>query len=185
MPVTHFSKVFAVTDAKIAKLLTDPSGGSPTYATSMDVPGIKEVTISGDIERKELRGDNGLLDVDVTISNVTAQVNHAKLHLDVLAIILGGTVTDSGTTPSQVAEWSLLNTSKPGYFRLEAVSASADPVGGAVKFTLHKAIASGFPDLGLAEEDYRTTGFQASCMPLLANGKWITAAVHETAPVLT
>lgn len=185
MPLAHFSKVFAVTDAKIAKLLTDPAGGPATYGTSLDVPGIKAVGVSGDVEVKELRGDNGLLDKDVTITNVQVAVGHAKLHQDILAIILGGAVVDSGTTPNQKSQWDLLGTSRPSYWKLEAVSASADFVGGNVHWQFHKTIVSGFPEMGLAEEDYQDVSFTGDCAPLIANAKWVSNILNETAAVLT
>jgi hypothetical protein len=186
MPLSHFSKVFAVSDAKVAKMLTDVSGGAATYSTSIDVPGIKSVEISGDIESKELRGDNALMDRDAVISNVSATVEHAKLSLDMLSAMLGGTVTDAGTTPNQTSVWDLTATSKPVPFRLEAVSASSDSIGGQVRFTLHKAILDSFPDMGLAEEDYRTSSFDVGCMPLLATGrKWMSIEFQETAVALT
>jgi hypothetical protein len=186
--VTHFSKVFAVTDSKIAKLTADPSGGSATYATSIDVPGIKSIKISGDIETKQLRGDNTLLDQDAVVSNITAEVEHAKLSLDAVAMMLASTVVDSGTTPNQIANLDILgggvaNTAKPAPFRLTGISASADPVAGNVLLTLHKCVLSSFPEFGLAEEDYQTLSFKVATMPLLANGKWLSVAINETAVV--
>lgn len=185
MPLAHFTKVFAVTDAKIAKLTADPAGGSATYAASIDVPGIKSVGISGSVEAKELRGDNQLLDKDVVITNVQIAVAHAKLSYDVLPVLVGGTSTDSGTTPNQKVTYDLLGTSRPSYFKLEAISASSDVVGGNQQFQFHKAIVSAFPEMGLAEEDYQIVSFTADCAPLLANSKWISAILNETAAVLT
>lgn len=188
MPISHFTKVFAVTDAKVSKMTADPAGGTPTYATSIDVPGIKSVEISGDIDSKELRGDNALLDKDAVITNVSASVEHAKLSLDFLAATMGGAVVDAGVTPNQTATWDLVGgatPSKPVPFRLEARSASSDVIGGAVLFTLHKAILDSFPDMGLAEEDYRTSSFDVGTMPLLGTGnKWLSVVHHETAPTL-
>lgn len=190
MPLSHFSKVFAAQDAKVAKMLTDVSGGAATYSTSVDVPGIKSVEISGSIENKTLRGDNALLDQDSIITEVTASVEHAKLSLDALAVFLGGAVVDSGTTPAQLATWDLVGgataPSKPQPFRLEALSVSADSIGGAVKFTLHKCTLGSFPDMGLAEEDYRTSSFDVNTSPLLATGnKWLSVVLQETAAALT
>lgn len=189
MPVTHFTKVFAVTDAKINKMLTDVTGGSTTYGASIDVPGIKSIKISGDVENKKLRGDNGLLDSDSVLTNVTAEVEHAKLSLDAISAILGGVVTDTGTTPNQVATHNLIgpgfaNAAKPVPFKLSGISASADPIAGNVSLILHKCILSGFPDFGLAEEDYQTVSFKCDAMPLLSSGLWLTTAVNETAATI-
>lgn len=184
MPLSHFSKVFAVKDAKVSPLTADPSGGSPTYGASIDVPGIKSVTVSGSVETKTLRGDNTLLDADSVLTDVTVAFEYAKLSLDILAATLGGAVVDGGTTPDQTADWELTSESKPLPFKFEAVSASADTIGGDVLIALHKVILSSFPELGMAEEDYKTAPLEGNSMPLLSTGKWLTVSLRESvAPI--
>lgn len=186
MPISRVTKLYAVADAKIAPLTADPADGTPTYGALIDVPGIKSVEISGDVEVKELRGDNGLLDSDSSISNVTVSFPHAKLSMDVLMAILGGDVTDAGTTPAQTSTWELGQGAKPLPFKLEAATPTggADIVTGDVHFTLHKCILSSFPGLGLAEEDYRTIETEARAVPLVSTGKWITVRINETAAAI-
>lgn len=184
MPLKHFSKVFAVTDAKIAALTADPDGGTAVYSTSIDVPGIKSVTISGSVESKSLRGDNTLLDRDAVISEVNVSIEYAKLSLDILTAALSGAVVDSGTTPAQTSTWSLTNASKPLPFKLSAKSASADTIGGDVMLLLPKIVVSSFPELGLAEEDYKTFTLEGAAMPLLATGKWLDIVLREQSAVL-
>src|SRR5438105_4195893 len=147
MPISHVSKVYSVDDCKLAKLLTDPSGGSATYSTSLDVPGIKTVEISGNVDTKELRGDNQLLDSNSLLTQVSVAVSHAKISLDVLAVILGGTVADSGTTPNQVAAYDLLGASRFSNFKIEArtPAGGADIPAGDIHFVLHKLILADFP----------------------------------------
>lgn len=186
MPLSHVTKVFAVTDCKLYKVTADPAGGSTTYGPAIDVPGIKSIEISGDVESKQLRGDNSLLDSDTVLTNVSAKIEHAKLSLDALAMMLGQTVTDTGTTPNQVAGLDIIGGGFAGQtkfapFKLTGVSASADPVGGNVLFTLHKAVLASFPDMGLAEEDYQTISADLNAMPLLSTGKWLSVAINETA----
>jgi hypothetical protein len=183
MPISRVTKLYAVEDAKIAPLLADPEGGTPSYGAGIDVPGIKSMEISGDVEVKELRGDNRLLDSDSSLSNVTVAFPHAKLSLDVLAALLGGDVTDSGTTPAQATEWELLDNAKPLPFKLigKTPSGGSDQIGGDVHFTLWKCILSSFPGVGLAEEDYRTIENEARAVPLISTGKWISVRINETA----
>ncbi len=186
MAISHFSKVFAVSDAKVAEMLTDPDGGTATYDTSIDVPGIKNVKVSGDIITKDLRGDNGPMDSDAVLGNVTIAVDHAKVSLDVLAMMFGDTVSETGTTPDQIASWDLSLTSKPTPFKLSAVSATSDIVGGNISYVFHKVVLSKFPDLGLVEEDYAIVSFEAKCSPTLATGRKImSVASNETALALT
>jgi hypothetical protein len=183
MPISRVTKLYAVEDAKIAPLLADPEGGTPAYGAAIDVPGIKAMEISGDVEVKELRGDNGLLDSDAVISNVTVAFPHAKLSLDVLAALVSSTVTDSGTTPAQKTRWSLKQGARPLPFKLigKTPTGGGDIIGGDVHFILNKCVMSTFPGLGLAEEDYRTIENEARCLPLISTGEWIDVDINETA----
>lgn len=190
MPVSHVSKVFAVKDCKVAKITADPAGGTTTFATSVDVPGIKSLKIEGDVENKQLRGDNSMLDSDTVLTNVTATMTNAKLALDVIAMMLGQTVVDTGTTPNQKAELDIIGGGFTGSvsfapFKVTAVSATADPVAGNVGFTLWKCVLASFPGMGLEEEDYRIGDFKLAAMPLLSTGKWVTPGIYETAMVIT
>lgn len=187
MAISHFSKLFAVEDAKIAKLLTDPAGGTETYGSLIDVPGIKEVTLSGTVESKELRGDNALLDVFSVLKSLTLGVKNAKISLDVDAVLIGGTVADAGTTPNQTATHDLSGTDTPNYFKFVAKTPAngADSIGGDIHLTLWKCVVSGLPDEGFAEEDYKIVGFNAATSPLLSTGrKWRRIVFNETAAAI-
>ncbi|KRV48782.1 phage tail protein [Wenjunlia vitaminophila] len=188
MPLSRVTKIYSVQDAKISALTADPSGGSPTYGTPIDVPGIQEMTITGEIEVKTLRGDNTKLATNSALTNVQVSVTHAKLSLDVLAAILGGAVTDSGTTPAQKTAWTLSSddaTLPP--FKLEGVTPpnAVDIVGGDLHWVLHKLTLSSFPEVGFANEDFRVVSFTADADPLLSTGEWITATLNETASAIT
>ncbi|MBL1107351.1 phage tail protein [Streptomyces sp. 5-8] len=183
MPLQRFTRMYGIQDAKISVLTADPFGGSPTYSTPIDVPGIKTFEVSGDVEVKALRGDNIKLASNSTITNIQVSVSHAKMSLDVLAAIIGGAVTDSGTTPSQVTRWDL-NSDDANLppFKLEGITppGGTDIVGGDAHVILHKLTLSAFPDLGFAEEDYRIASFTADADPLQSSGDWISVVLNET-----
>lgn len=187
MALVHFSKLFACEDAKLAKLLTDPSGGTETYGPLIDVPGIKQVTLSGTVESKELRGDNSLLDVFSVLKSLALGVTNAKISLDVEAVLLGGTVVDAGVTPNQTVTHDLSGSDTPNYFKFIARTPAngVDFVGGDAHLTLWKCVVSGLPDVGLAEEDYKIVGFNAATTPLLSTGrKWRRIVFNETAAAI-
>ena len=187
MPFSRVTKLYSVQDAKIAALTADPAGGSATYGTLIDVPGIQEMSISGDVEVKTLRGDNTKLASNASITNIQVSVTHAKLSLDVLSAIIGGTVTDAGTGSAETSTWDLLGTNATlPPFKLEGVTPpnGVDIVGGDLHWVLHKLTLSSFPDLGFANEDFRVVSFTADADPLLASGKWISAVLNETAAAI-
>ncbi|MFJ4918143.1 phage tail protein [Streptomyces sp. NPDC088726] len=187
MPLQRFTQVYGIQDAKISPLLTDPATGTPTYGPAIDVPGIKTYEISGEIEVKTLRGDNKKLGTNSALTNVQVAITHAKMSLDVLAAIIGGTVTDSGTTPAQSTEWGLTgaNANFPA-FKLEGVTPpnGVDLIGGDVHVVMHKLTCSAFPDLGFAEEDYRIASFTADADPLISTDEWLSVVINETAAAI-
>jgi hypothetical protein len=184
MPLSHVSKSYGTRDAKIAPLTADPAGGTATYGALIDVPGIKSVTIGGSVNEKQLRGDHQLLDTEAIIEDITITFDYAKLSQDVLDVLMGGTITDAGTTPTQTATYALLGTDSPGYFRFEAQVAAADTVGGDVHLVLYKCKITGIPDIGTAEEDFKTFSVSARAVPRLADSKWMDVVFNETAAAI-
>lgn len=187
MPLQRFTRVYGIQDAKISPLTADPAAGTPTYGAAIDVPGVKSFEISGEVEVKTLRGDNTKLATNSAVTNIQVAITHAKVSLDVLVAILGGTVTDTGTTPAQKSVWDLTgDTATFPPFKLEGVTPpnGVDIVGGDMHVSLHKLTLSAFPDLGFAEEDYRIASFTADADPLLSNKKWISIVLNETATAI-
>lgn len=184
MPVSHVTKVFAAKDAKLYPLTADPAGGSPTYGTGVDVPGLKTVTITGDVNTVELRGDNQKLDSASSMGSISVALGFAKLSLDILSAVFAALTTDSGTTPNQIATFTLLGTTGFNYVGMTCQAVGADPIAGDAMFSVYKMIPSSFPELGLEEEDYKTSSLEFEAMPLLSNSKWIGAAIRETTAAL-
>ena len=184
MPISHVTKVFAAKDAKFYPLTADPASGSPTYGAGIDVPGLKTVTISGDVNSVELRGDNTKLDQSSSMSGISVEVEFAKLSLDILSAIFAAATADSGTTPAQKATWTLLGSTTFSYVGMTCQAVGADTIGGDVQFAVYKMIPSSFPEMGLEEEDYKTSTIEFEAVPLLSNAKWIGTTLNETAVAL-
>lgn len=174
-------KVFAVEDCKIRKVLTDPDGGPATYGPALDVPGIKNVSISGDVNTVQLRGDNRALESDTTITGLTATYDHAKLSMDVLEVVLGGSSAATGVAPATVETFTLGADDVFGDYVLECKTPRYSD-GSDVHIRLGKLKLSAFPDLGMTEEDYKTVeGLENSITPLASTGNWFSIISNETA----
>jgi hypothetical protein len=185
MTAPHIASVYAVKDAKVRKLLTDPTGGTATYGPFVDVPGVKSVGITGDVTTVVLRGDNGPLDQNSSLSGVSCTLNYARLSLDALAVMLSTTVVDAGTGATATASLPISKGLTFSYFELQAVSVSGGGVGGDVLFSLPKCILSSFPELGLAEEDYQTQTVGIGAIPRDSDGRWIVPTIRATAALIT
>lgn len=187
MAISHTTKVFAVTDAKIAALTADASGGgSPTYGTIQDVPGIKQIGLSFDMKNTELRGDNRRLESDSVLVGCKVTFDHAKLDLDALKILLGGTVTDAGTGTTETATFKRNGTDSLPYFKLEAATPTSgvDVVGGDLHLVVNKLKISNY-NLGFAEEDYQTFSAEAVGVFTVSSDELFRLVINETAAAIS
>lgn len=186
MPLSHVTKSYAIKDCKVAKMTADPAGGATTYAAAVDVPGVVSISLTQAMANKLLKGDNTLLDADVTVSEPwTGKLNFAKLSFDVESILFGTTVTDAGVTPNQTVTQvqyggTAAAPSVPNYFRLEGIAAGADLIAGDLHLTFWKCKISGGV-AGFAEEDYMKADFDVIAIPRLSDGSWMTKVINETA----
>jgi len=158
------------------------------YNPLVVVPGSKTLELGGTVQAETLRGDFALLDVDAFLKDASATFTFAKANLDLWPILIGGTVTDSGTSPNQIAQYSL--TSPAGVpprfnaFKIEGQSVSADPINGDVHIRLNKCKLNSFPKYGMAEENYETFQASAIAVPRLSDGAWIDTWIDETATAI-
>src|SRR5438309_2468589 len=106
MALSQVSKVYGIQAAKIYPITTDASGGATVYGSGIQVVGAKELVLTPEIQAKELRGDNTLLDADSVLTGLKGTVKFAKVSLDVLNVLTGSLITDSGTTPNMKAVWA-------------------------------------------------------------------------------
>jgi hypothetical protein len=180
-PVPRRTKWHHVNDAKISLMTDDPEGGTATYAAPIDVPGIKTLGVGGTVSTQQLRGDNQLLDSETLLTAITVDFAYAKLSLDVLSIVLGGIITDSGVEGAETTNFRLLGVNAPTYWQLEAQTTGVDTVGGDGHLIFPKCKLSGFPDIGLAEEDYRTFSGSAVCIPRLSDNAWFDIDLNRIA----
>jgi hypothetical protein len=152
-----------------------------TYGISIPLPGIKAVKVTGTVNTVDLRGDNTFLDTDSMLSAVAVELDHAKVSLDALNVMMGGVVVDSGVTPNQQSTWALLNPPPFGYFKIEARSASADPALGDFHILMAKVKLADFPTLGLVEENYQLFNLKCKAVPPIGGGNWMSVVLNETA----
>lgn len=177
------TKVYAVQHCQIATVLTDVVGAAITYGEWFDVPGIKSLALTGGMDTKQLRGDNRLIDQQSIITDLSAKIENAKLSLQNLAVMLGGTVSarTAGTTGAYTGQgWGLLSSAFPLSFGMRAVSAAGDAPGGAVAFVMSKCSLSSFPEIGAAEEDYQTVSAEMNVNPPNGTSVWLDVIVMDT-----
>ena len=140
MPVTHESVYFDVHDFKVYSMLTDTSGASPTYGPAVDVPGIAEVSLDPNLQTAELKGDAKIIAKKGRVDKVTIKATYGKLSLDVLDVIMEGTLTEHTTVSSN---FRVLGTNSLPYFKAMFTIDDVELGLGSVQLTLWKAQISG------------------------------------------
>jgi hypothetical protein len=163
---SNISKWYAISDAKIFPMLTDPPDAVPTYGPALDVPGIKSLIISGSTDTKELRGDNMLLDTSTVITSMDGTFEYAKLDLDVQTVLVGGIVQEQTDPPASAWDWGTSDYATAGYWMIIGRTPTADTPTGDCWLMVYKCKVASFPELGFAEEDYKTFSVDFSALEL-------------------
>lgn len=148
MPTAHETTLYDVNDCKVYPLLTDVVGASPTYGAAVDVPGIANVSLDPNLVTAELKGDARVIAKKGKIDKFNVQATYGKLSLDVLKVILGGTVTSA----SGSAKYSFSGANKLTYFKIEFAIDDAEV--GQVVVRLHKAQLTGGTLLGQQTDQF-------------------------------
>ncbi|MCR4398934.1 MAG: phage tail protein [Firmicutes bacterium] len=177
MPLPTASKILLLKDCRIAAL-TDDSGAEPTYGTSVDLPGIQTLELTPEMDVKTLEGDGEILDVYSKVRLVGFTWNSAKIPLDALAVLLGGTVTESGTTPNQKAVYSL-GDENPQWFKIEGQAVYVEDGLGDVHVTLYKCKCTGGAAFSLGT-DFAVLKATGQAIRAASNRKLLDVTFNET-----
>jgi hypothetical protein len=190
MPLGHTTRLLGVNDAAIYKMLTDVAASAPTYASKVDVVGVKSLECSLEIDTKELRGDNTLLAADSVMKRISGTLAYAKHGFDVWGAALSSAAADSGTTPNMKTTYDIVQTTLPASVKIEAQTKQVDYVGGDVHIILWKCAPNTMP-FGFMEEDYRTQSFGFVSMPVIGTpatapaNAWAQIVGNETAVAIS
>ena len=154
MTVSKKTALLGVDDCKIYPVTADTSS-TFTCGTGVDVPGIKQISVTLEVDEKELTGDERTLATSAKIKSVTFNTEYAKLSQEVLAILAGGTQTSATNSET----FRVDETSLPSYFQLQAQIKNADDLnGGDCHIIIYKAKATALPING-TEGDFATYTF--------------------------
>ncbi|MGN0192609.1 MAG: hypothetical protein ACI4CY_03685 [Candidatus Gastranaerophilaceae bacterium] len=156
MTVSKKTALLGVNDLKIFPITKDDSSAF-TCGNGIDVPGVRQISVTFEIDEKELTGDEKTLAVSSKIKSVTFTSEYAELSLDVLAALSGGTVETPSSADAQ--NFSLGENGKPGYFQLQAKIDGTDSInGGDCHICIYKAKVTAMPINGV-QSDFATYTF--------------------------
>lgn len=184
MPLTHETVVFDVHDFKVYQMLTD-TGASPTYGAAVDVPGIAEVSLEPNFVTAELKGDARVIAKKGRVDRVNLSATYGKVSLDVLEVILGGTTSETGSTPNQVSTFGLLGDNSLPYFKAEFKIEDLETGLGDLHVVIYKAQLTGGTLLGGSSDEFGQPELQLEGIPADSNDKMFDVALYETTTALS
>jgi len=144
-----------IRDLKISPLLKDDSTGVE-YGAPVDIPGVKEITISLIQDEKELTGDGVILDTYNKRKGYEVSFKNAQFNQNVLDIINGSTTVETGDTGNKVYTTPDTSTDESAYFALEF--APERSVGGKDYHRVLFKVAGTYSE-EYTEEDYMVCSF--------------------------
>ncbi len=157
MALKTVTKLFGVDDAKLFPV-TEDSETKFTCGAGIDLPGVRQISLTYEIEEKSLTGDEKVLEVSNKIKSVTFNMEYAKLSLEVLAQLTGGTYSTSGEDDTAVGSFTFGGGDLPSYFQLKAQILDTSNDGGDIHFCIYKAKATAIPINGV-QDDFATFTF--------------------------
>lgn len=160
MTISKKTALLGVNDLKIFPVTKDDASAFTT-GSAIDVPGVRQISVTFDIDEKELTGDEKTLAVSSKIKGISFTSEYAELSLDVLAALSGGSVTvDTASDSSETAAYSFGEGDKPAYFQLQAKIDGTDSIiGGDCHICIYKAKVTAMPINGV-QGDFATYTFE-------------------------
>lgn len=183
MTLSKQTVILGVDDAKIFELTAD-NASSLTYGSAIDVPGIQKIDLTPKFTEKGLKGDEKILDYYVHLDLIAWEFHSAKVSLDVLAILEGGTITTSGTTPNQSHTYNVKDTSTPKYFKFEAKANYTAGEVGDFHVKLYKCKATSV-DVDHTTQDYAIVSARGIAIPTTNNGNIKDYVINETSTAIS
>src|SRR5215216_6370150 len=105
---------FGIRDIKVT-----PVSATGTVGTSVDLPNARTLSFEETEDFEDLEGDDKKVATKGSGSVVEWELEAGGISLEALAVIAGGTVTSSGTTPNQKKEYKKLATDSRPDFKIE------------------------------------------------------------------
>lgn len=180
---------FDVADCKISPLTADPTGGTTTWGTAVDVPGITEVSLEPNFITNELKGDGGaVLSKKGRIDRLNFSATYGELSQDVLKTLLGGSVTPGGSGSAETGSLPLTDASLP-YFKVQFLITDLETGGdalAAVHVSLSKCQLTGGTLVSGSTDTFNQPTFTAEAIkPKGADTNFGTILFSEAAVTLS
>lgn len=172
MSFTTIPLPFGCRDVKISPLAGETPG------TAIDLPNARTFSFSAAEDFEELRGDDGLVAMHGKGEAVDWSLEGGGISLEAVKAMYGGTITTTGTTPSQVKTFDKLGLDQRPYFQVEGQAISDS--GGDFHVILYKCRATGELSGEMGDGAFWLTGASGRALPKTADNKLYSFVQNET-----
>jgi hypothetical protein len=154
---------YGVRDCKITQYAD--SGGTALGTTSVDVPIMQHLNFTEAEEFTELRGDDRVITTRGKGSQVNGDIESGGLPIAVWAVITGGSVIATGTTPNRLIELQKRATTARPFWRVDGKIISDS--GGDVLVRIYRCRANGDIQANFQDGDFQTSQIAFVGLPLM------------------
>ena len=154
MTLATNSFMVGIADTKAFSVTADTLA-SYTCGAAIELPGMQNFQIDPNIISKVLSGDDVDLETYVKLKGAKFSFECGYMDLNLLASMLGGTVTSSGTTPNQINTYSLQQNDNAGYVQIAFQVTNLTPGIACQEFRLFKCKIDALP-LGSKQDEFAT-----------------------------
>lgn len=179
MTLPKESGLLGLDDVKIFELTADDASNL-TYGSAVNVDSMQNIDLAPNYTQKALMQDEEIDGYYQKLKSISWSFANAKVSLDALNILEGGTITTTGTTPNEVHTFTLTDDSEPKYFKLEGkINYSTDSIGD-FHLVLYKCKALDI-QVGYRAQNYAIVSAAGIAIPTVNNSKIRDYVINETA----
>lgn len=175
--------VFSISDAKIAPVTANTSL-TYTKGTYIDVPELSSMDVTITKETKDATyGAGKKADSFTIITGCDVKFESVNIPLEVISLINGSTLTQSGTTPAQINSITDKSTQVPALFNL---AFKTDYVNGTpADFHMELPCVKGILDIQSKADDYWTCSFEGTAVERKTDNAIRVITANETAEAIS
>lgn len=162
-PLSNTALPYGIRDCKLTPY-TD-AAGTVLGETSIDLPNMQTFSFSETEEFQELRGDDRVVTTRGQGAQVEWSLEAGGVDIRVWAILTGGSVTESGTTPNRVVTARKRSSDNRPFFRLEGQAISDS--GGDVHAVVYRCRANSNIEGSFSDGEFFITSASGLGLPLM------------------
>jgi len=163
---------FGIRDIRITPIT---NAATEALGTPLDLPAARTLSFTEAEDFEELRGDDKLLLSRGTGPRIEWELEAGGVELSVYNAMIGGTLSETGTTPNQVKKVRKLATQARPYFKVEGQAMS--DTGGDVHVVIFRCRATGDVEGEFSDGNFYLTTCSGTAFPSVAGGQ--TDALYD------